>query len=150
LGFTGRQQAVNQQCWNRRFPKIAKECASNAARLPALATSISGLALLVLGVLYWWIDIHGHRRGTLPFVAYGTNALIVFAVSGQLARTLNAIHTTDSAGNAVNIKDWLWVSVFERAFDSPYNASLAHAIVYVLLLLGFAWLLYSRKIFIKV
>jgi predicted acyltransferase len=106
--------------------------------------------LLVFGVLYWWIDIHGHRRGTLPFVVYGTNALIVFAVSGLLARTLNAIHTTDSAGNAVNIKAWLWASVFERAFDSPYNASLAHAIVYVLLLLGFAWLLYSRKIFIKV
>jgi len=110
----------------------------------------SGIALLVFGVFYWWIDIREHRRGTQPFVVYGTNALIVFAVSGLLARTLNAIHTTDVAGNSVNIKAWLWASVFEPAFDSPYNASLAHAIAYVLLLLGFAWLLYSRKIFIKV
>jgi predicted acyltransferase len=110
----------------------------------------SGIALLVLGVLYWWIDIKQHRRGTQPFVVYGTNALIVYALSGVLARTLNAIHLTDASGDAVNIKVWLWASVFEPAFTSPYNASLAYAIVHVLLLLGFAWLLYSRNIFIKV
>ncbi len=110
----------------------------------------SGVALLVLGVLYWWVDVKERRRGALPFVVYGTNALIVYAVSGVLARTLNAIHTTDASGNSVNTKLWLWQSVFEPAFSSPYNASLAYAIANVLLLLGFAWILYSRKIFIKV
>ena len=130
--------------WNTVFP-INKQLWTSSYVLYT-----SGLALLVFGVLYWWIDIKGHRGATLPFMVYGTNALIVFAVSGLLARTLNAIHTTDASGNAVNIKVWLWNTVFEPAFGSPYNASLAHAIAYVLLLLGFAWLLYSRKIFIKV
>ncbi|MDH5621877.1 MAG: heparan-alpha-glucosaminide N-acetyltransferase domain-containing protein [Gammaproteobacteria bacterium] len=130
--------------WNTVFP-INKQLWTSSYVLYT-----SGLALLVFGVLHWWIDIKGYRRGTLPFVGYGTNALIVFAVSGLLARTLNAIHLTDASGNAVNIKTWLWGSVFEPAFASPYNASLAHAIAYVLLLLGFAWLLYTRKIFIKV
>lgn len=130
--------------WNTVFP-INKQLWTSSYVLYT-----SGLALLMFGVLYWWIDIKGHRGGTLPFVVYGTNALIVFAVSGLLARTLNAIHVTDASGKAVNIKAWLWGTVFEPAFASPYNASLAHAIAYVLLLLGFAWLLYSRKIFIKV
>ena len=130
--------------WNTVFP-INKQLWTSSYVLYT-----SGLALLVFGVLYGWIDIKGHRRATLPFVVYGTNALVVFAVSGLLARTLNAIHTTDASGNAVNIKAWLWSTVFEPAFASPYNASLAHAIAYVLLLLGFAWLLYSHKIFIKV
>jgi predicted acyltransferase len=130
--------------WNTVFP-INKQLWTSSYVLYT-----SGLALMIFGVLYWWIDIKEHRGGTRPFVVYGTNALIVFAVSGLLARTLNAIHTNDASGNAVNIKIWLWNTVFEPAFASPYNASLAHAIVYVLLLLGFAWLLYSRKIFIKV
>ena len=110
----------------------------------------SGIALLALGVLYWWIDIKERRRGMQPFVVYGTNALIVYAVSGVFARTLNAIHVSDASGTSVSVKGWLWQSVFEPVFASPYNASLAYAIANVLLLLGFAWLLYSRKIFIKV
>ena len=110
----------------------------------------SGIALLVLGVLYWWVDIRKHHRGTQVFVVYGTNALIVYAVSGVLARTLNAIHTTDASGHSISVKTWLWQIAFEPAFGSPYNASLAYATVNVLLLLGFAWFLYSRKIFIKV
>ncbi len=130
--------------WDMVFP-INKQLWTSAYVLYT-----SGIALLVLGVLYWWIDIRRHRIGTQPFVIYGTNALIVYALSGVLARTLNAIHTTDVSGNSVNIKAWLWLSVFEPAFASPYNASLAYAIANVLLLLGFAWLLYSHKIFIKV
>ncbi len=110
----------------------------------------SGIALLTLAVLYWWIDVKGRRRGTLPFIVYGTNALIIFTLSGLIGRTFNAIHRTDAAGNSVNIKTWLWQSVFEPAFASPYNASLAHATVHVLAMLGIAWFLYSRKIFIKV
>lgn len=110
----------------------------------------SGIAMLALGVLYWWIDIKEHRWGTQPFVVYGTNALIVYAFSGVLARTLLAVHATDVSGNSVNIKAWLWTSVFEPTFASPYNASLAFAIANVFLLLGFAWLLYSRNILIKV
>jgi predicted acyltransferase len=130
--------------WNLVFP-INKQLWTSSYVLYT-----SGIALLVFGVLYWWIDIKGRRWGTQPFVVYGTNALIVFTLSGLLGRTLNAIHTTDISGNSVSIKVWLWASVFEPAFASPYNASLAHAIAYVLLLLGLAWLLYSRKIFIKV
>ena len=110
----------------------------------------SGIAMLFLGVLYWWIDIRNHHRGTQAFAVYGTNALIVYALSGVLARTLNTIQIANDSGQSVNTKAWLWQSVFEPTFSSPYNASLAYAIAHVLLLLGFAWFLYSRKIFIKV
>lgn len=110
----------------------------------------SGIALLSLAVLYWWIDVKGRLRGTLPFIVYGMNALIIFALSGLIGRTLNAIHRTDALGTSVNIKVWLWQSVFEPAFNSPYNASLIHAIVHVLVMLGIAWFLYRHKIFIKV
>ncbi len=130
--------------WNSVFP-INKQIWTSSYVLYT-----SGIALLVLGVMYWWVDIRKHHRGMQAFVVYGTNALIIYAVSGVLARTLNAIHVTEASGQSINIKTWLWQNVFESTFASPYNASLAYAISNVLLLLGFAWFLYSRKIFIKV
>jgi hypothetical protein len=68
------------------------------------------------------------------------NAIVVFTLSGLIARTFNVL----------GFQKWLWQSIFEPAFASPLNASLAHAIAHVLLLLGIAWILYARKIFIKV
>jgi predicted acyltransferase len=110
----------------------------------------SGIALVTLGALFWRIDIKRRLWGTQTFIVYGTNALIIFALSGLAGRTLNAIHRTDAAGDVVSIKTWIWQSVFEPAFASPYVASLAHAVVHVLVMLGIAWYLYTRKIFIKV
>lgn len=110
----------------------------------------SGIALLFLGVVYWWIEIKDHRWGTKPFVVYGMNAIVVYTLSGILARTLNAIQWADGAGASLNVKTWLWQSLFQPAFTSAYNASLAYAVTNVLLLLVVAWVMYSRKIFIKV
>jgi predicted acyltransferase len=100
----------------------------------------SGIAMLLLGVVYWWIEVKGRTWGTTPFIVYGVNALAVFTLSGLIARTLNI----------TGAQNWLWLSVFKPAFSSSLNASLAHAITHVLLLLGVAWILYARKIFIKV
>ena len=100
----------------------------------------SGVGLLLLGAVYWWVDIKGRKWGTRPFIVFGMNAIAVFTLSGLIARTFNII----------GLQKWLWQSVFEPAFASPLSASLAHAITHVLLLLGIAWILYARKIFIKV
>ena len=110
----------------------------------------SGIAMLFLGVVYWWVDIKGHHWGTRPFVVYGVNALVVFTLSGIIGRTLNAIHVTSASGDSVSVKIWMWQSMYQPFFDSSYNASLAHAVTHVLILLGFSWFLYSRKIFIRV
>ncbi len=100
----------------------------------------SGIGLLLFAVVYWWVDIKGHKWGTVPFIVFGMNAIAVFTLSGLLARTFNV----------TGLQKWLWQSVFEPAFASPFNASLAHAVTHVLLLLGIAWILYAHRIFIKV
>ena len=120
--------------WNTVFP-INKQLWTSSYVLYT-----SGIAVLLLGVVYWWIEIKGRTWGTRPFIVYGMNALVVFTLSGLIARTLNV----------TGVQSWLWRSVFQPGFDSPLNASLAHAISHVLLLLGIAWILYARKIFIKV
>ena len=108
-----------------------------------------GLALLFLGVVYWLIDILGHRRWARPFVIYGTNALFVFILSGFVAKLMYTIGWITAAGSRQTVKGWVYDTFF-TPFFSPVNASLAFAITNVLFFLALAWVLYRKRIFIKV
>ena len=108
----------------------------------------SGVALLFLGLIYWLVDILGSKWWTKPFVVYGMNALFVFIMSGLVAKLLYTIKWTDG-DTTITLGNWIYHSFF-TPFLSDYNASLAYAIANVLFFWGLAWVLYSRKIFIKV
>jgi len=110
----------------------------------------SGAALLFLGTVYWLVDLKGYKAWTKPFVVYGTNALFVFVMSGLVAKLLYTIKWTTEAGEEITAKTWLWESVYEPAFASVKLASLAFAMTNVLFFLALSWVLYVKKIFIKV
>ncbi len=109
-----------------------------------------GVALLILGVIYWIADIQGYKKWTKPFVIYGTNALFVYVMSGLVVKTMFAIKWVGSNDQSWNIYSWLYNNLFVPVFSSPYNASLAYALANVLFFFGLAWVLYRAKIFIKV
>jgi predicted acyltransferase len=107
-----------------------------------------GFAMVLLALCYWLVDIRGYRRWTTPFVVYGRNAIAVFTFSGLLAKASVIFKVTLADARAVT-----WHSyVYEKFFTpvaSPINASLLFAIFYILLWLGLMWILYRRRIFIK-
>lgn len=109
----------------------------------------SGVALSFLGVIYWVVDIHQQKWWTKPFVVYGMNALFVFVMSGLVAKLLYVIQWTTASGATQTPKGWIYSNFFTPYLD-PYNASLAFAVTNVLFFLGLSWILYNRKIFIKV
>ena len=110
----------------------------------------SGAALLCLGVIYWLVDLRGSKWWTKPFIIYGTNALFVFVLSGLVAKLMYTIKWEDAAGENMNISRWLWTQVYEPAFASAKFASLMFALTNVLFFLALSWVLYRKKIFIKV
>ncbi len=110
----------------------------------------SGIAMLILGCIYWLVDIKGHKKWAQPFVIYGTNALFVFVLSGLIAKLLWKIKVSSASGEIMSIQGWLWNDVFQPAFSNPMNASLAFAITNVLFFLLLSWILFRNKIFIKV
>jgi predicted acyltransferase len=77
------------------------------------------------------------------------NAITVFFLSGITGRILYLIKITDDAGNKISISEFLFNNYF-LSWLEPINASLLLAIVYVLIWLGLMWILYAKKIFIKV
>lgn len=109
----------------------------------------SGLALLTLACCYWLIDIKGYRRWAQPFEIFGSNALALFVFSGLFARLLGAVRVNGGGGKAISLQEWIFNSVF-LPFAEPINASLAFAICFILFWLGLMWLLYRKRIYIKV
>ena len=110
----------------------------------------SGLALLTLAFCYWLIDIKGYQRWARPFVIFGVNALALFVFSGIMARLLGMVRVGGpEEGKDIPLQQW----VFNHAFltwASPINASLDFAVCFILLWLFLMWLLYRKRIFIKV
>jgi predicted acyltransferase len=108
-----------------------------------------GLATVVLSMSYWIIDVNNYNRFTKPFVVYGVNAITVFFLSGLIPRILNMIKVSRPDGSETGAQNWLYETFFTPYF-SPVNASLAWAITFVLFWLVILWVMYNRKIIIKV
>jgi predicted acyltransferase len=108
-----------------------------------------GLALQFLALCYWFIDIKGFRAWAWPFVVFGMNAIALFVGTGLMAKLMGLIGTRYSDNKFMSLHGW----IYQKAFASwlpPYRASLAFAFCFILLWLFLMWLLYRRKIFIKV
>lgn len=111
---------------------------------------MAGQALLFLAACYWLIDIKGYKKWTKPFEIFGVNALALFVGSAILARIMIYIFRwTGEDGKTVHSQQWVYKTFFEP-LASPINASLIYAICYIGLWLFLMWLLYRKKIYIKV
>ncbi|HEX8428491.1 acyltransferase family protein [Hymenobacter sp.] len=126
--------------WNGWFP-INKALWTSSFVLYA-----GGLAMATLAGLYWLTDVQGYRRFTTPALVYGVNAITVFFLSAIVAKSLNLIKVTAAD---VPLKTWLYTTFFTPYFSS-INASLAGAIVCVLIWLSILWVMYKKQIIIKV
>jgi predicted acyltransferase len=109
----------------------------------------AGLALCFLGFCYWLIDIKGYKAWARAFVIFGVNALALFVGSGVMARLLGIIKVGAADGKSVSLQQWIFDNLF-LPFAAPMNASLAFAISFILVWLFLMWLLYRKRIFIKI
>jgi predicted acyltransferase len=114
---------------------------------------MGGWALCVFAIFYFLIDAKGYKKWAHPFVVYGMNAIFVFVLSGLIAKTLGLWKVNVLLSNGeyrnVSLKTILMQNIFEPLF-SPINASLAFAVCFILFMYLIVWVMYKRKIFIKV
>ncbi|QDK83563.1 DUF1624 domain-containing protein [Spirosoma sp. KCTC 42546] len=109
-----------------------------------------GLAMLGLALCYWLIDVQHYKRGVLPFVAFGVNAITVFFLSGLIPRIMTLIHVTQPDGTEIGSKEYLYRNFIAPFFADPKNASLAGALTFVLIWFGILWWMYRKNVIIKV
>jgi predicted acyltransferase len=109
----------------------------------------TGLALLLLAVVYVLVDIKQWHGWARPFAIFGTNAIVAFFGSTLLAKIALLTRWTEPNGETVSLQGWLYRHSF-GAWLPDYVASLAWALTYVVIWLGLMTVLYRRRIFIKI
>jgi predicted acyltransferase len=91
----------------------------------------SGAALLAIGLCVLVIDILGWKKPFAPFFTFGTNPLLVFVLSGLLAKTMGLVKWTDAAGKMISLQAWVYRAGFSWIAD-PTLRSHAYALVTIL------------------
>jgi len=127
--------------WNGFFPM------NKALWTSSFVLFTGGLAMAILTLSYWLIDVNGRQRFTEPFVAFGSNAITIYVVSGYLPLLIGAIHVEED-GHSINLWQYGYQHLF-ASWLSPVNASLISALVYVVILSIPMIVLYRKKIFIR-
>jgi predicted acyltransferase len=106
----------------------------------------SGAGMILLGSFYWIMEGKSRKGWAKPFVVYGMNAIAVFVASGLLAKQMGLIRVGPSD---VTLKTWIYSELF-ASWAGPLNGSLFFAVTYILFWLAIMWVLYQRRIFIKI
>nr|WP_246301748.1 DUF5009 domain-containing protein [Granulicella arctica] len=108
-----------------------------------------GIALFVLAALYFLVDVRRLRSTwAWPAIVFGSNALTAYIFSELFASTLQSIHTMAN-GQSVNLSQAVFLFLAAH-IHNPAIASLGYSVLFVLVCFLPVWVLYRKRIFLKV
>jgi predicted acyltransferase len=125
-------------CWGLVFP-INKPIWSSA-----YVFYTTGLAMAILSVILFFVEMKKQQAFAKPFVVFGKNPLLIFVLSGVLVKIYSLIRI-----DGTNVYTGLYKHVFQPV-GGDYFGSLLFAIAHVLLFYAVGWLLDRRKIYLRV
>ena len=108
-----------------------------------------GMAAVALATCMWLVDVQRVTAWTKPFVIYGTNPIVAFVGSGMMARLIYSILKVESGGREVALQAWIH-NTFFASWLAPRTASLLFAVTFVLVWFLILWVLYRKRIFLKI
>jgi predicted acyltransferase len=138
LAFWGLAGVLAGLAWHTVFP------INKALWTSSYVLFTGGAAAAALAACYAWVDAaptEGSRRASEPFVALGRNALLLFVISGLLAKTLISVSWPDPAQS---LGAWLYAAAF-APLAPPKIASLAFAATHLAALWALLWGLHRRR-----
>lgn len=113
---------------------------------PTFVLTTCGLASTLLALLIWVIDIRGHRRWCRFFEAFGINPLFMYCLGAVLSILFGFIRVGDSS-----LHSWLYSDVWTPlAGGDAVLGSLFYALAFVAFNWCFGFILYKKKIYIKI
>ncbi|HWB25129.1 MAG TPA: heparan-alpha-glucosaminide N-acetyltransferase domain-containing protein [Chitinophagaceae bacterium] len=124
--FWGLTFPINENLWTSSFVLVT-----------------SGFAALLFGAFYFLVDIKGKTWGTKPGIIFGANAITVYFLADVWALIF---YVAKFNGTSLNEK---FVQGLSNAGFDPQLASLLYVLMFLVINFIPAWLLYRKKIFIK-
>jgi predicted acyltransferase len=114
----------------------------------------AGYSLLVLTLAYIAVEWFGWGKGrsawlVYPWLVFGSNAIVAYIISELLPGVLDFIRIPTSSGHHTTPLAWAFNHVFAQIPD-PGWAAFAFSCSYTTVCFIPVWVLYRRKIFVKV
>ncbi len=101
-----------------------------------------GLATMTLAASIWFVDVKGFTRWIKPGLVFGANSITAYVLHGMLASVV-------ILGAGGGIKGLFFNGLVDIGM-APKLASLLWALLYTLICYIPIWILYKKKIFIKI
>lgn len=108
----------------------------------------SGLAMMALAGFIWMVDVLGHRRWSNLFIVFGTNAITAYVLHGLLKAPFILINV-GGPGKELNMMGAYMEAMRQTGLPDKL-ASLTWAVLFTLLCFVPVYLLYRKRIFIRV
>jgi predicted acyltransferase len=128
---------LNKQMWTSSYVLVA-----------------AGWSLALLALAFWAVEQRGWCRegwgkaSIWPWLVFGSNAIVAYMTSELLPGALGLIRFTDGRVRS-NPEIWVHIHVFMRIHDPGWRA-FAFSATYTLVCFIPVWMLYRRRIFVKV
>ncbi len=129
--------------WDRWFP-INKPLWTSSYVLYT-----AGIASVLLAFFYWLIEYKGWKKWASPLVVFGVNPLFIYALSIILVKILIYVIRWQEGGETMTGYAWIYQHIFVPLAGN-LNGSLLFGLTYVALHWLVAYLLWKKRIFIKV
>ena len=130
--------------WSLEFPLNKNMWTSSFVLVAA------GYSLALLALAYWAVEQKGWRKGwTWVWLVFGSNAIAAYMFSELLPSALYNVTVTSDAGKRENLIAWFFGHTVAHIPD-PGWAAFAYSVTFTAVCFIPVWILYRKKIFLKV
>lgn len=112
---------------------------------PTFALVTCGLAASLLALLIWIIDVKGYTNWCKFFEAFGINPLFMYVLGGVLGILFGSVKIA-----GLSIKSWIYAETLVPMLGDKTLASLIYALLFIALNWSIGYILYKKKIYIKI
>ena len=124
--------------WGQYFP-INKPIWTSSYVLYA-----GGIGMVVLALLFVIVDIWNLKGWTGFFNTFGTNAMFTYLLAGIWTKTMLSVKIGEAS-----LYNWIFTHICSPLFAEQKLASLLFAIIQVMIIWAFGYILYRKKIVIR-
>jgi predicted acyltransferase len=134
--------------WSIWFPLNKKMWTSSYVLVAA------GWSLLLFALIYWAIEQRGWGKARAgqalkwPWLVFGSNAIVAYMISELLSTVVELIPVT-SGPYRTNALHFIYAHLFVQIHDLGWRA-FAYSLAYTAVCFVPVWMLYRKKIFVKV
>ena len=110
---------------------------------------MAGMALVCLAFFHWSIDVADFSRWAKPFIILGLNPIAVYVLSEVFDTTLRILNLPMVLAQNIDCQSYVFNSLCSPIAKSE-TASLLYALLTLLFMFLIAWIMWRKRLFLKI